>query len=141
MGYDRASYQKNKADALFRIAFHAEVVGRTEEAIRNYEKAIASYPDHCESHLQLSRIYEKMGLSDKAAQHRQGSKKSRAKEREVTERRPTIKRISYERYSAPATVTRSLEPMDFEEEDQEAARGSRRCFQTPGRHSSIASAL
>ena len=77
MGYDRDAYQKNKADALFRMGFHSEVVGRTEDAVSKYESALQAYPAHYESHLQLSRIFKKRGATQKASFHEEMAQRSR----------------------------------------------------------------
>ncbi|MDW5562691.1 MAG: DEAD/DEAH box helicase [Methanomassiliicoccus sp.] len=79
MGYDRDAYQKNKADALFRMGFHSEVTGRTDEAVRKYESALQAFPAHYESHVQLSRIFRRKGVETKAAFHEEMAHRSKLK--------------------------------------------------------------
>jgi ATP-dependent Lhr-like helicase len=79
MGYDRDAYQRNKADALFRMGFHSEVTGRTDDAVRKYESALKAYPAHYESHIQLSRIFRKKGAEQKAAFHEEMAERSKLK--------------------------------------------------------------
>ena len=69
MGYDRASYQRNRADALFRMGFHAEMIGSVDEAEMRYSKAIEADPTHYRSYAQLGRLYRRRGDVEKASHY------------------------------------------------------------------------
>jgi tetratricopeptide (TPR) repeat protein len=121
MGYDRDTYQRNKADALFRMGFHSEVTGRVEEAMRRYENALQAFPAHYESHIQLSRIYKRRGQTEKAAYHEELATRSKLKlPMEEPRERGGVKRIENE--APPVPVSRSIEVVDEDipdpEEDQ-----------------------
>ncbi|MBI0583214.1 MAG: DEAD/DEAH box helicase, partial [Methanomassiliicoccus sp.] len=106
MGYDRDAYQRNRADALFRMGFHSEVIGRTDEAVKKYENALQAYPAHYESHVQLGRIFRKKGQEEKAEHHDEMARRSKAKlPLEVRRRVPSEERIEI---SPPRTVDRSV---------------------------------
>jgi len=118
MGYDRPSYLKNKADALFRMGFHAEVTGRIAEAAAKYEQAIRTDPSHYQSYVQLSRLYERQGDSAKAARYMEAAERSRlpASSPSRTDDGP-VRRI--ERSSPPQAVARVLDAPGEEPPDPE----------------------
>jgi tetratricopeptide (TPR) repeat protein len=95
MGYDRDAYQRNRADAIFRMGFHSEVMGKVDDAIRKYEKAIEAFPAHYESHVQLGRILKKNGMVERASHHEEMARRSKLKiplwepRKEPEERKPT----------------------------------------------------
>lgn len=103
MGYDRDAYQRNKADALFRMGFHSEVTGRTDDAVSKYERALQAFPAHYESHVQLSRIFRKRGAEQKASFHEEMAQRSRLK-LPLETRRPSPQEESRE--SAPVKEVR-----------------------------------
>ena len=103
MGYDRASYQRNKADALFRMGFHAEVVGKIEEAAVKYEKAIKADPRHYRSYVQLSRLYARKGDEGKAAHYKNVAERCRIGD--SPERPPEMAK----RAPPPSLISRVLE--------------------------------
>ncbi len=112
MGYDRASYQKNKADALFRMGFHAEVVGKIDEAAAKYEKAINADPGHYQSYVQLSRLYERKGDTGKATHYMNAAERSRGNsmpEKPVARQQTTSPR--------PTMISRLLEVLNEEKPD------------------------
>jgi ATP-dependent Lhr-like helicase len=111
MGYDRDAYQKNKADALFRIGFHSEVTGRTDDAVSKYESALQAFPAHYESHVQLSRIFKKRGAEQEASFHEEMAQRSRLKLPLETRRSPETERPA----SAPVREVRRS--VDATEED------------------------
>ena len=102
MGYDRASYQRNKADALFRMGFHAEVIGKIEEAAAKYEKAIKADPRHYRSYVQLSRLYARKGDEGKAAHYKSAAERCRIGD--APERPPEMKQRA-----PPTLISRVLE--------------------------------
>jgi ATP-dependent Lhr-like helicase len=111
MGYDRDAYQRNKADALFRMGFHSEVTGRTDEAVRKYETALQAFPSHYESHIQLSRIFKRSGQTEKSAYHEEQANRSKLRlPPEAPKTRTPVKRIEHD--SAPAPVSRSIDADD-----------------------------
>lgn len=103
MGYDRASYQRNKADALFQMGFHAEVIGKIDEAAIQYEKAIKADPRHYRSYIQLSRLYERKGDSGKATHYMNAAERSRI---DVMQPSPIRQQP---RTPAPSAISRFLE--------------------------------
>ena len=107
MAYDRASYQRNKADALFRMGFHAEVVGKIEEAAAKYEKAIKADPRHYRSYVQLGRLYARKGDGGKAAHYRNAAERCRLGD--APERPPEMAKRA-----PPSLVSRVLEVPDQE---------------------------
>jgi len=118
MGYDKDAYQRNKADALFRMGFHSEVTGRTDDAIKRYEDALLAFPAHYESHVQLSRVYKRRGQTEKAAYHEEQASRSKLKlPMDQPREPPPVKRI--EKESPPAPVSRSIEAADEDLPDPE----------------------
>ena len=57
-----------KAQEEYRKAAESESHGKTDEAIRHWEKSVKIYPKFAESYIQLSRIYADRGDFDKATQ-------------------------------------------------------------------------
>jgi ATP-dependent Lhr-like helicase len=118
MSYDRPAYQRNKADALFRMAFHSEVTGRLDDAIKCYNQAVEVCPDHYESHIQLSRIYQRRGLPEKATYHQERARESRLPTPSPKEAAPRqIRKIEHS--SAPVPIIRSIDPLDEDLPDPE----------------------
>ena len=114
MGYDRASYQRNKADALFRMGFHAEVVGKVEEAAAKYERAIAADPRHYRSYVQLSRLYARKGDEGRAAHYRSAAERCRIGD--SPDRSPERR----QRMPPPSLISRVLEPSGAETPDPDS---------------------
>jgi len=111
MGYDRASYQRNKADALFRMGFHAEVIGKIEEAAAKYERAVKADPSHYQSYVQLSRLHERKGDTEKAASYMKAARRCRVGE-------PVGSSVlARKRTPAPALISRVLEVPEEETPD------------------------
>lgn len=117
MSYDRDAYQKNKADALFRIGFHSEVTGRTDEAARKYENALKAFPAHYESHIQLSRIYKRRGQTEMAARHEELAARSKLKV--PFEGRESVPAKGAEPPAPAVPVSRSIEAIDEDLPDPE----------------------
>lgn len=123
MGYDRDAYQRNKADALFRMGFHSEVIGRTDDAVKKYESALLAHPAHYESHVQLGRIFRKRGIEQKASYHEDMARRSKAKV-PLDVRRP----LPESENGAPALVRevkRSVEVAKGEAADVQADAGTK----------------
>jgi ATP-dependent Lhr-like helicase len=118
MGYDKDAYQRNKADALFRMGFHSEVIGRTDDAVKKYESALRAHPTHYESHVQLGRIYRKRGIEQKAHYHESMAQRSRSKVHQEAPRPAPKREITAP--SPPIEVKRSVEVTKEEVADAQA---------------------
>lgn len=117
MAYERAAYQKNKADAMFLMAFHSEAVGKVEDAVKAYQKIIDICPDHYQSHIQLSRIFQRKGMEDQASFHRQRAEAGRTAAPVVERKGSGIRRIEASPYPGP--VRRTLDAPAQEVHDPE----------------------